>query len=214
MGLFSILFQQSKAKIGSITIDASVQENHVSTCDLTENPVEDGATITDHVQMKPAELTIDGVISNTPISFAVLDNIRGLIDTVTSILGKTSRSIEAYNELLRLQKSRVPFKVVTGLKVYTDMILTSLSVPRTAATGNAIHFSAVMKQIIIAKSETSGVSDSFFASSVSSLASKNKNLGQKVTSAIPASSPLSTSPSGIATEKTPLINLLEDIGAL
>ena len=200
MGIFSILFQQTKAKIGSITLDASVRETHLTTCDLTENPVEDGATITDHVRFKPVELTIDGVISNTPISFALINNITGAVDTVTSIFGQTNRSVEAYNNLLALQKSREPFEVITGLKRYTDMIMTSLSVPRDASTGNAIHFTAQMKQIIIAKTESSslGLLDGNLGSSVSSLGSKTKSLGKKLTETVSSSSPLSSSPASVS----------------
>ena len=211
MGIFSILFGKSRASIGSITIDASISEDHVSTAELTENPVEDGGDITDHVRIKPLELTIEGVISDTPVTFSVINNISGIINTVTSIFGNTSRSVDAYNELIKLQQSRDPFKVVTGLKVYENMILTELSIPRTAQTGNAIHFSATMRQIQIAKSETTGISTRSLSTSVTSLGQKNVNLGQKVTETASENSPLNSTPSSISqeTSKTPAAQLFD-----
>lgn len=179
MGILNILFGQQKAKIGSITIDASVEETHESSADLTENPVEEGAKITDHVQLKPNTLTINGVISDTPITFALLDDITGIVNTVGRFLGKTSRSVDAYNKLVELQKTREPFKVVTGLKVYSNMILTNLSVNRTASTANAIHFTATMQEIRIAKTSTTGLSESI-APDAKDIASKTKDAGSKV----------------------------------
>ena len=183
-GLTGVL-RQTIGGVAGIVVDATISEEHLTEVDLTENPVEDGAVVTDHVHIKPAQLTIQGVISDTPLGYAVIGNIQNVIRSVTSLFGKSSRSIDAYNDLLKLQKSRQPFTVTTGLKRYENMILVSLSVPRTAATGRAIHFSAVMREIRIVKSKTTTVS---LSSSVSSLGSPTKDLGNKVTPAVEAGS--------------------------
>lgn len=209
MGILGILFQQSRAVIGvkdgfgsgalgnlqgvvrsafgglgGIVLDATVSEEHLTTCEVTKNPVEDGAQITDHVQIQPAKLTIEGVISDTPIGFAIIGNIQNVIRSVSTLFGKSSRSIDAYNRLLKLQNDRQPFKVITGLKQYSNMILSELSVPRTKDTGGAIHFRAVMEEIRIVASETTGSP----SSSISDLASPVRDAGQKVTAAVPLAS--------------------------
>lgn len=198
LGKLQGILSQTIGGVAGIVVDATVSETHLSSCDLTENPVEDGAKITDHVQLKPSELTIEGVISDSPLGYAVVGNIQNLVRSTKSLFGGSSRSIDAYNDLLLLQKSRQPFTVITGLKRYENMIMTELSVPRTAQTGNAIHFRASMKEIRIVKSKTTGLSS--VASSVKSLAQKAKDLGQKVTDAVPAASQLNPSSTSVSAQ--------------
>lgn len=193
-GLTGVL-RQTIGGVAGIVVDATVSEEHLTTCDLTENPVEDGAKVTDHVQLKPAQLTIEGVISDSPLGYAYIGNIQNLVRSVATLFGKSARSVDAYNDLLNLQKSRQPFTVTTGLKRYKNMIMTELSVPRTAQTGAAIHFRAVMREIRIVKSKTTGGGG--LASGVSSLGSPTKDLGQKVTDAVPVGSQLSESSTSV-----------------
>lgn len=196
--LFSILFQQKRAQIGEITLDASISEEHVSECEMTENPIEDGAIVTDHVHVMPAQLTIEGIVSDTPITFALINNVMGFVNSVnTTILGNSSRSTDAYNALIDLQKSREPFTVVTGLRVYKDMIMTSLSVPRDVQKGKAVNFTAELKQIIIAKSKTATPASS---SAVSKIAAKQTNVGPLPAETLPPWVPISGTPSAISTD--------------
>jgi len=188
MSLISILFGASRAKIGSISVDASISESHVTSADITENPVEEGAKITDHVQIKPKQLTMTGVISDSPINFAVVDNITGAANTIFNALGKTKRSIDAYNRLVDLQNTREPFTVTTGLTVYNNMILSSLQVDREATKANAIYFTATLQEIRIAKTQAI-VSTENLADSVKNLGAKKSNLGNQSTSIVPPPNP-------------------------
>ena len=58
MSVFSLIYRTQKAKIGVVTLDASVQEVHSMPSTITDNPVEEGAKITDHVQLDPLRLEI------------------------------------------------------------------------------------------------------------------------------------------------------------
>lgn len=176
-----------------IVVDASVSEDHVSSCEPTDNPVEGGAKITDHVQLNPKQLTVEGVISDSPLGFAVIGNIQNIARAVATVFGNSVRSIDAYNELVELQESRIPFTVVTGLKRYENMILMNLTVPRTVQTGRAIHFKAVMREIVIVNSEVTP--NSALGSGVRNVAGKTKDNGQKVTSPVPADSGISNNES-------------------
>ena len=137
------------------------------------------------MQLKPAELSIEGVITDTPLGYAVIGNIKNLIRSVSTIFGGSSRSLDAYNELIKLQQSRKPFTVLTGLKRYKNMIITELSVPRTAQTGKSLQFKATMKEIRIVKSQTSAAP----ASAAPALSGATRNAGQQASSPVPATSP-------------------------
>ncbi len=94
---------------------------------------------------------MQGIISDTPITFALIDNIYGL----SKVFGKTSRSQDEYAKILKLRDSREPFDVVTGLRVYKNMILKNFQVNRTAQTGKSISFTAELQQIEIVKTKNS-----------------------------------------------------------
>ncbi len=53
--------------IDEIWLDVSVREAHGLSADVTEHPVESGADVADHIRPKQRTVTIEGVISNTPI---------------------------------------------------------------------------------------------------------------------------------------------------
>ena len=183
------VLRQTIGGLAGIVIDATIREEHQTEAISTENPVEDGADVTDHVRLKNAQLTIDGVISDTPLGYAIIGNIQNVVRTVSTLFGKSARSVDAYNDLLELQKSRQPFTVTTGLKRYKNMILSSLSVPRDYSTGRAIHFTAVFKEIRIVASKSGALS---LSSSVADAGSKTKDLGNKITPAAEAGNKVTT----------------------
>ena len=109
---------------------------------VTTNPVENGAAVTDHVQDEPIEVTITGTISNTPIGAVVDEREPGALP-----------ASDAYEFFLGVRKARNPVKIETRLAVFENMAMTNLSTPVTAATGNALVFTASFRQIDIVESE-------------------------------------------------------------
>jgi hypothetical protein len=114
---------------GNIELDANLDESHEWKAEATSNPVEEGAPITDHVIEQADKLRITGFMTETPIMSA---NLR-TADSLTQA---------AFDTLRKLIKARQPLTVYTMYKVYTDMVMTSLDIPRTPAIGEAIEFSA------------------------------------------------------------------------
>jgi len=206
MGLLGIIFGQGKSSIGGLVIDATVNQDHIGSAEITKNPVEKGAQITDHVQIAPNQLLIDGIISDTPIGFPILQNVLNIVNTVTTLFGKSSRSIDGFNKLVDLKDKREPFTVITDLKRYNNMVISDLRVTRSNTTGNAIEFKASMEQIRIVSSKTSTVNSNINAGGAASgaagnakdLGSEAVDAGNKVTDAVPVSNPLSSTPAGTA----------------
>lgn len=50
-----------------ITLDVAAKVQHTSTNQVTDHPVEIGSNVSDHIRPDPNVLTIEGVISNTPL---------------------------------------------------------------------------------------------------------------------------------------------------
>jgi len=168
MSLLATVFKiPTKAQVGFLKLDASLGETHTRTAQVTDNEVEDGVVVSDHVKLNPKALNITGQISDAPVSILGLgvssDDILGaandFLDGDKSSfegLAKNERRtpIEAWTYLNQLMEKRTPFSVVTGLQRYENMLLTSLSAPRTAKDGKSLIFTGELRQIVIVESST------------------------------------------------------------
>lgn len=121
---------QRKTSIGTLVIEATLSENHEATCTVTDQPIETGARISDHIILDPERVTIQGFVSDTPLS---------------SSSGFNSQA--TFDELYAIREARQLVTAVTGYKVYTDMAITRISVPRDQTTGQAIRFTVELKKV-------------------------------------------------------------------
>lgn len=58
---------EAVTQIGTVAVDASMNELHQLSGEATEHPVESGSNISEHFRMKPRQFRIDGMITNHPI---------------------------------------------------------------------------------------------------------------------------------------------------
>jgi len=75
-------------KTGAIVLDALIKEDYSADAEPTTHPVEDGADITDHVILRPRTLSIEGVVTETPLGGFVDSLVNAGIQTVTSTIGQ------------------------------------------------------------------------------------------------------------------------------
>lgn len=120
------------SEFGSIIFDTLVTENHHVSSRATSYPIEFGTLISDHIIKDPDTVSISGVISDTPLN----------------IFAPSNRSVAAFNQLLLLQARRIVVTLVTGIKVYTNMAITSMDVPRNINTGQTLTFNIEFQKII------------------------------------------------------------------
>jgi hypothetical protein len=173
VGLFGAILGQQRVQIIQnnstvLQLDCSVSETHTRESPPTEFPVENGDTISDHIIIKPFELELQGIISDTPIG-----GIGGLLTeaatTLTSALlppsglitaaagvaifsaltGAKSPSVAAFTQLIQLQQLAQPLTVLTSLNRYTNMWIKSISIPRDSNTGKILLFNVHFRQLLI-----------------------------------------------------------------
>jgi len=153
----SILFGKKGAKIGSLQLDATVTERHAYKNEVSEWPVENGDTIIDNIRLVPENISISGLISNFPIDVRFQD-ITNIVDGTSNTSESRTVSREesatrvetAQNILLRILGRVIQgetvrpetIEIVTGLRVYTNMVMTSLDITRDRRTGQALPFTA------------------------------------------------------------------------
>lgn len=123
--------------LGGLTFAVVLEENHEDGLNITEHPVEQGATINDHAWIKPRTVTIRAGQS---------DCGQG-----------EGASREIYDKLLELQRSREPFEIVTGKQLYKNMLLETLTVVTDATTEQALIISASCREVIIVQTQVTSV---------------------------------------------------------
>jgi hypothetical protein len=127
-----------RRRIGQMVAQVVIEELHQDELQITEHPVEQGYSITDHAFIKPAELTLrfgwapSGQTSDAPM--ADYQYLQGL-----------------YQDLLTLQRSRIPMDIVTGKRHYKNMLLSAVSVTTDEHSELVLAVSAQCREIRIAK---------------------------------------------------------------
>lgn len=125
--------------MGGLVFDAVFEETHEAELEVTDNPVETGVVVSDHAYMKPLKLTLSAGVSDTP-----------LVSVENDVFASDSgRSKKAYELLTDLQKLAEPFSVQTGLKLYENMICTSVRTSQDKDSSGALMFSATLREVII-----------------------------------------------------------------
>jgi hypothetical protein len=125
-----------------IEFEATIREVHTSRVQVTDHPVEDGSSVTDHSRLLPKRLQLDIVISDHPI-------IVNAADVVVP-----DRAKRGFATLEDIQEKGEILTVRTSLRDYDNMILEEFTAPRDAATGNVLSASLSLRELITATTET------------------------------------------------------------
>ncbi len=121
------------SEVVSIDLDVTLDETHEWSNEVTTSPVETGSPIADHIQRMPDKLSITGFISDSSISSQVIEQYSSVDASMVPDITQNT-----FDMLHFLMNDKKIVTVYTKFKIYTDMVLTSISIPRSAASGNAI----------------------------------------------------------------------------
>lgn len=150
--LISILYPDSKARLGELVVDAFIKESHTLSAEITEHPVEDGSVMHDHIMQKPLVLSIDGIISNTPMT---LVGLTALDSAMNYFHGESNDSVtQAYETIEQFFLKRQPISIATSVKTYQKMVLENLTLERGGGFyKDSLHFTCTAKQLRIVHQE-------------------------------------------------------------
>ena len=139
MALLSLIFGRLPGlgfkTIGFLPVDVFTEETITLSSEVTENPIETGGVITDHLFNKPTGLRIVGTCRSEQ---------RGV----------------AYQILQTLHEMREPIFIATGLQTFTNMALVELSIPRTWRNAASLEFTAEFKQLRFVTASTAPATSS------------------------------------------------------
>lgn len=135
VSITALIFGSNKRKIGDVEVDVVMSESTNDTLTITKQPVQQGASITDHAYKEPTVLTMTAFFR----------------DNISKSLSKI------YQELLELQESRVPVSVYTPKRVYPNMLIASLGQTTDPKTENCLALTFSFQEIIVVPVTTTQV---------------------------------------------------------
>lgn len=137
----------AKTDVAGYFFDAFLRVDHTSKLNITEHPVETGANVSDHAFVEPAE-----VVMEIGMSDAAKSVVKGQFAT------KKSRSVNAYELLMELQKQRIPIQINTRLGQYKNMLIETISAPDDYRTLYGLRVTVTFREVIIASTKTVKIS--------------------------------------------------------
>lgn len=125
-----------KYGVGNITFDLVKSESHSYKSNITDHKIEDGSIISDHIENELENGTLNGLISNYSLS----------IGEIT-----TNRAQDTFEALVELWKKKSPVTIVTVLKVYNDVVISSMPFMRDTSQGESLPISVSFRKLNIVK---------------------------------------------------------------
>lgn len=142
--LFSSFVGVTK-QIQDLQIDIVSSEVIELPSETTDNPIESGSEVTDH-------------IINRPIMLRMICQIGG-----STLLNFTDRKLEGYEALKKLRDDKLPVTVVSGLETFTNMLINNISIDRNLQNASVLQFQIEFKQAKIVSSQRVDVSNNVSA---------------------------------------------------
>ncbi len=130
--------------VGGLVFDATIKEDHEDTSTVTDNPIETGVSVSDHMYRNPIKVTLTAAVSDTPL----------VADPNDMFTTAATRSLSAYDQMVTLKNAAEPFDVMTGLKLYHNMVCTSVKASQDKDSAGAFLFDADLREVIIVNTQT------------------------------------------------------------
>lgn len=172
----SLFYRVDGYFVGSIKFDLEISENHSIEAQVSEHPIENGATVSDHVRVLPRKGTIVGMVTNHPLTPGTLPsdfvdrmsqignptwlqslaNQYGTAEVLTAkdfesiprlTPGENNRARNTWELFKKLVSDRQPVTIMTGVEKYADVVVTKVSTSREARTGDSLRFAVEFQEI-------------------------------------------------------------------
>jgi hypothetical protein len=142
MSVIVFSYTNDMGGIAFFEADVDLSRMHRREAIVTDFPAEDGTSIADHIIIRPQELTIELMVSDTPLTMNTAYRTPG------SLL---SRSQRAFDELERIWKGKRLLTVATPLAYYDNMVITGFEVPEDQEHAGAVYATVTLREIKFAQ---------------------------------------------------------------
>lgn len=146
----SDMLTSGKTKLEAMPFNLFISEKHSLKFRVSEHPLQDGATISDHVHRELREVTIEGMFTNHPMRKLEEINKVTFKDEYATTEVKptvTNTALAKFDALKRLADLRKPVRLVCSLEIYPQMVITSIDYDRDSKSGSSIRFTMTLREL-------------------------------------------------------------------
>lgn len=134
-GNYALITQPNRRSFGTIVPDIVLQEVGTDNVQKTQHPVEQGAAVVDHAFVVPAKLLMRCGFSNSTAGYV------GYVQ-------------EMYAQILALKNALEPVNVVTGKRLYSNMLIVGLTQVTDQESENALMIVVSFEELPTASTQT------------------------------------------------------------
>lgn len=140
------------SKIGDLEVDAIISREASFDSEVTENPVETGFVIADHVNRKPLSLKMEVVFTPTPATF--MQYFGG---------SNPFRLTQVANQIMQIYQKGEPITITTPDAIYDNMVMTRAPLPRNVQNGFCYKMQLEFKHVVIVTQRTEDIPEEYAA---------------------------------------------------
>lgn len=147
--------ENGNGQYSSLPFDLFIDERHSLNFRVGDHPLQDGTTVSDHVQREPREVTVEGMFTNHRLRRGFDDsgnanvvkfNIDGTTDVKPSL---KNTALEKFNALKELALKKQPVRLVCSLDEYPKLVITKIDYDRDEKSGSSVRFTMTLREVNI-----------------------------------------------------------------
>ena len=138
------------SKLTYMPFNLFISEKHSLKFRVSDHPLQDGATISDHVHQEMQECTVEGMFTNHPLrKLEEVNEVKFKDEYATSDVKPTvsNTALANFEKLKLLAKQRKPVRLVCSLEIYPKMVITGIDYDRDSKSGSSIRFTMTLREL-------------------------------------------------------------------
>ena len=138
------------SKLTYMPFNLFISEKHSLKFRVSDHPLQDGSTISDHVHQEMQECTVEGMFTNHPLrKLEEVNEVKFKDEYATSDVKPTvsNTALANFEKLKLLAKQRKPVRLVCSLEIYPKMVITSIDYDRDSKSGSSIRFTMTLREL-------------------------------------------------------------------
>ncbi|WP_314625428.1 phage baseplate protein [uncultured Selenomonas sp.] len=129
------LIHTEQTQIGeNLLVDVVLSRETAFESEVTENPVEDGFVVADHVRRRPLTLSMECVFTPTPVTFDAVGNPGFRMNNVA-------------DEIMKIYKAGEPVEIKTPDAIYKNMVMLTSPLVRNVQNGFCYRMQMTFKHV-------------------------------------------------------------------
>ena len=138
------------SKLTYMPFNLFISEKHSLKFRVSDHPLQDGSTISDHVHQEMQECTVEGMFTNHPLrKLEEVNEVKFKDEYATSDVKPTvsNTALANFEKLKLLAKQRKPVRLVCSLEIYPKMVITGIDYERDSKSGSSIRFTMTLREL-------------------------------------------------------------------